>query len=89
MRSAEITNTSEIIFQSIVDKYFTMSVHTFLCVQVCVKAHVSLGRQHSLELNENGSTLLPAMPLISRIRLQEITVLPQTTFGPTLAPAQL
>lgn len=51
-----------------------------------MKAHVSLadlGRQHTLELDENSSTFLLAMPLISRIRLLEIAVQPQIAFVPT------
>lgn len=57
-----------------------------VCIGVCVKAHVSLadlGRQHTLELDENSSTFLLAMPLISWIRLLEIAVQPQIAFVPT------
>lgn len=62
----------------------------FLVVYAFLQAHVSLadlGRQHTLELDENSSTFLPAMPLISRIRQQKITALPQTAFVPTFVPS--
>lgn len=68
------------------------TVHVSVCVLRCVKAHVSLadlGRQHTLESDENSSTFLPAMPLISWIRLTEIAVLLQIAFVPTLALTKL
>lgn len=61
--------------------------YIFVCAGVCKSTCQTADseRQHTLELDENCSTFLPAMPLISRIRLREITATPQTSFVPTSA----
>lgn len=59
----------------------------------CLQKHMSVwqtwGDSIARSLDENSSTFLPAMPLISWIRPQKITALPQTAFVPTLALTKL
>jgi len=68
-------------------------VNGYAFIKGVCKGTCQLGRlgktAYPPELEENSCTFLPAMPLISWIRPQKITALPQTAFVSTLALTKL